>query len=125
MYVHCTIRLWCGTSTERYLQGAVSVEVHGGRTQPFCVTFNGYRPGDAPCRVDNMCTDLHLKINQREQGQVTLVSPQHSLLYTWDDPCADRTLVWNVYNNKGVGFPLDIHTDGYAIITKTCNRQVP
>lgn len=69
-------------------------------------------PGDAPILVQNYCLDLFLKIQQREQSQVTLLNPCHSLLYTWDDPTKLRHLVWNVYNNKGTGYPLDVFKDG-------------
>lgn len=64
--------------------------------------------------IKNYCTDLFLKIQQQGQGQVTLVNPYNSLLYTWDDPLKPRTLVWNIYNNKGSGFLVDILKDGYG-----------
>lgn len=32
--------------------------------------------------------------------QVALLSPYQSVLYTWDDPCKERSLLWNVYNKK-------------------------
>lgn len=57
---------------------------------------------------------MFLKIQQQDQSQVTLLSPYNSLLYTWDDPTRIRKLVWNVYNNKGSGFVLDICKDSHG-----------
>ncbi|XP_045467694.1 vacuolar protein sorting-associated protein 13C-like [Harmonia axyridis] len=94
--------------------GAITVEVTGGVTDSFKIIFYDFTPGDAPVLVQNYCSDLFLKIQQKEQSQVTLLSPYHSLLYTWDDPTRLRQLVWNVYNNKGNGFPLDIFKDGFG-----------
>lgn len=79
---------------------------------PFEIVFQEYKPGDAPVLIKNYCTDLFLKIQQQGQGQVTLVNPYNSLLYTWDDPLKPRMLVWNIYNNKGSGFLVDILKDG-------------
>ncbi|KAJ8877884.1 hypothetical protein PR048_022343 [Dryococelus australis] len=90
------------------VQCGLCVEVSGGGERPFSVTFRGYSSGDAPVRVDNLCEDLFLKIHQQDLGQVALLSPYQSVLYTWDDPCRERTLLWNVYNNKGKGFLADI-----------------
>ena len=36
--------------------------------------------------------------------QVALLSPYQSMLYTWDDPSKERSLLWNVYNKKSKGF---------------------
>ncbi|XP_063238425.1 intermembrane lipid transfer protein VPS13A-like [Bacillus rossius redtenbacheri] len=88
------------------------VDVSGGGEQPFSIAFRGYGAGDAPVRVDNLCEDLFLKIHQQDLGQVALLSPYQSVMYTWDDPCRDRVLLWNVYNNKGKGFLADIWRDG-------------
>lgn len=38
-------------------------------------------------------------------GQVALLSPYQSVLYTWDDPTKERTLMWNIYNRNKPGFP--------------------
>lgn len=46
--------------------------------------------------------------------QVALLSPYQSLLYTWDDPCKERTLLWNVYNKKSKDFMSEIWKDGYG-----------
>lgn len=43
-------------------------------------------------------------ISQSNLGQVALINPFQSLLYTWDDPTKPRELVWNVYNNKKSGY---------------------
>lgn len=95
-----------------FLQAALCVSVTGGKTAPFEITFYEYSPGDAPVLIKNYCKDLFLKILQQGQGQVTLVNPCNSLLYTWDDPLKPRLLVWNIYNNKGPGFLIDIQKDG-------------
>nr|CAD7428776.1 unnamed protein product [Timema monikensis] len=92
----------------------LEVEVNGGGEQPFSVVFNNYSLGEAPVRVDNLCEDLFLKIHQQDLGQVALLSPYQSLLYTWDDPCKERVLFWNVYNNKCKGFLGHIWKDGYG-----------
>ncbi|XP_044757951.1 vacuolar protein sorting-associated protein 13A-like [Coccinella septempunctata] len=94
--------------------GAITVEVTGGTSDSFKIIFYDFTPGDAPVLVQNYCSDLFLKIQQKDQSQVTLLSPYHSLLYTWDDPTRLRRLVWNVYNNKGSGFPLDTFKDGFG-----------
>lgn len=88
------------------------MDIKGGVNESFRVTFNEYKYGDAPVLVKNYCADLFLKIQQRDQSQVTLLNPYHSLLYTWDDPVRPRQLIWNVYNNKGPGFFVDITKDG-------------
>ncbi|XP_063908904.1 intermembrane lipid transfer protein VPS13C-like isoform X2 [Zophobas morio] len=94
--------------------GALKVEITGGISDSFRITFHEYTYGDAPILVKNYCPDLFLKIQQQEQSQVTLLSPYNSLLYTWDDPTKIRKLVWNVYNNKGTGFLIDIFKDAYG-----------
>ncbi|GJQ74448.1 hypothetical protein Trydic_g21318 [Trypoxylus dichotomus] len=95
-------------------ESALCVNVTGGRTDCFRVAFNDYKDGDAPVLVKNLCADLFLKIQQQGQGQATLVNPYHSLMYTWEDPTKPRLLLWNVYNNKGTGFNIDISKDGYG-----------
>lgn len=64
--------------------------------------------------VKNYCPDIFLKIQQQEQSQVTLLSPYTSLLYTWDDPLKTRKIVWNVYNNKNLGFIIDVNKDAFG-----------
>lgn len=93
------------------LQGALTVEVSGGKAEPFLISFKDYKKGDAPVLIENLCADLFLKINQLSQSQVTLINPYHTLLYTWDDPTKPRNLIWNIYNNKGTGFPIDVTKD--------------
>lgn len=88
------------------------MEVTGGVTDSFHVNFHDYQTGDAPVLVKNYCADIFLKIQQQDQSPVTLLSPSYSLLYTWDDPTRPRQLVWNVYNNKGNGFHIDVSKDG-------------
>lgn len=43
-----------------------------------------------------------------------MLNPYQSLLYTWDDPCKERTLLWNVYNNKGKDFCVPFWKDGFG-----------
>lgn len=93
-----------------FLQSALCVDVAGGNNSPFIVTFQKYQPGDAPVRVDNLCDDLFLKMNQLNLGQVALLSPFQSILYTWDDPTENRELVWNVYNSKTKGYTAQFNT---------------
>lgn len=87
------------------------MDVTGGKNESFFVTFNEYKEGDAPIFIKNLCPDLFLKIQQQGQSQVTLLSPFNGLMYTWDDPTKPRQLLWNVYNNKGSGFLIDISKD--------------
>lgn len=88
--------LACFCFNENNLQTAICVDVSGGTTESFHITFNDYKPGDAPILVKNMCADLFLKIQQQGQSPVTLLNPYSSLLYTWDDPIRPRQLVWNI-----------------------------
>lgn len=93
---------------------AVCVEVSGGVDGPKTISLFPYSTGDAPVRVENLCEDLFLKIHQKCLGQVTLLSPYQSVLYTWDDPTIERTLMWNLYNRKKPGFIARIHRDGFG-----------
>ncbi|CAH2046777.1 unnamed protein product, partial [Iphiclides podalirius] len=93
---------------------AVCVDVTGGTDRPFIITFKQFNSGNAPVRIENLCDDLFLKLHQVESGQVALLSPYQSMLYTWDDPAKERKLVWNIYNNKGKGFVADFSQDGYG-----------
>ncbi|UYV63297.1 hypothetical protein LAZ67_2003685 [Cordylochernes scorpioides] len=89
-------------------QSGLTVKVEAQQDAPTTITFLPYSHGDAPVRVDNFCEDLFFKIHQKGQSQVTLLSPYQSVLYTWDDPSLDHTLVWNLYNRKKPGFPSHI-----------------
>ncbi|KAM7308838.1 vacuolar protein sorting-associated protein 13A isoform X4 [Ixodes scapularis] len=93
---------------------AVCVEVSGGVDGPMKISLFPYHNGDAPVRVENLCEDLFLKIHQKCLGQVTLLSPYQSVLYTWDDPTLERTLMWNLYNRKKPGFMAHIGRDGFG-----------
>lgn len=93
---------------------AICVEVSGGVDGPTKISLFSYSSGDAPVRVENLCEDLFLKIHQKGLGQVTLLSPYQSVLYTWDDPTLERTLMWNVYNRKKPGFTAHIKQDGFG-----------
>lgn len=93
---------------------AVCVEVSGGVDGPMKISLFSYSSGDAPVRVENLCEDLFLKIHQKGLGQVTLLSPYQSVLYTWDDPTLERTLMWNIYNRKKPGFTAHIQQDGFG-----------
>lgn len=88
------------------------VEVTGGTDRPFTITFKPFTSGDAPVRIDNLCDDLFLKLQQVDSGQATLLSPYQCVLYTWDDPAKERKLLWNIYNNKGKGFEAHFEQDG-------------
>lgn len=78
--------------------------------------------GDIPLRIDNFCDDLFLKISQCNLGQVVLINPFQSLLYTWDDPTKSRELVWNVYNNKRTGYNARFERVKYNLYLVTkCN----
>lgn len=91
---------------------ALCVLVTGGETTPFAISFSQYKHGNAPLLIINRCVDVFLKFNQKGLCQTALLSPSHSLLYTWDDPSAERQLIWNVYNNKGRGCELQFSDDG-------------
>lgn len=79
--------------------------------------------GDIPLRIDNFCDDLFLKISQCNLGQVVLINPFQSLLYTWDDPTKSRKLVWNVYNNKRTGYNARFERVKYNLYLVTkCNK---
>ncbi|CAK9828583.1 Intermembrane lipid transfer protein VPS13A [Anthophora retusa] len=106
---------------------AITVEIKGGSNSPYYVTFQKYTAGDIPVRIDNFCDDLFLKISQCNLGQVALINPFQSLLYTWDDPTKPRELIWNVYNNKRTGYNAKFEKDGYGqeivplMIVEKCN----
>ncbi|KAG0431956.1 hypothetical protein HPB47_021270, partial [Ixodes persulcatus] len=101
---------------------AVCVEVSGGVDGPMKISLFPYHNGDAPVRVENLCEDLFLKIHQKCLGQVTLLSPYQSVLYTWDDPTLERTLMWNLYNRKKPGFMAHI---GRAYDSESENGVLP
>lgn len=77
---------------------------------PYRITFRRYIANDIPVRVDNLCDKLFLKLNQIGLGQVALLKPFQSLLYTWDDPTQTRELIWNVYNNNALGYRAELET---------------
>nr|XP_012219129.1 PREDICTED: vacuolar protein sorting-associated protein 13A-like isoform X1 [Linepithema humile] len=91
---------------------ALCVDIEGGINMPYRITFRRYVSGDVPVRVDNICDKLFLKLNQVGLGQVALLKPFQSLLYTWDDPTQTRELIWNVYNNSAIGYKAQFETDG-------------
>lgn len=45
---------------------------------------------------------------------MTLLSPNQSVLYTWDDPTEERVLYWNVYSKKSKGFIAKYEKEGYG-----------
>ena len=97
------------------------MEIKGGVNSPYHVTFQKYTAGDIPVRIDNFCDDLFLKISQCNLGQVVLINPFQSLLYTWDDPTKPRELVWNVYNNKKTGYNARFERVSNESRRRTCN----
>ena len=48
----------------------------------------------------------------RNQSQTTILSSNQTVLYTWDDPTMERTLMWNVYGRSKPNYP--------AAINKVC-----
>ncbi|XP_014604811.1 PREDICTED: vacuolar protein sorting-associated protein 13C-like [Polistes canadensis] len=92
---------------------ALCIEIEGGANTPYYIVFRKYMIGDVPVRVDNLCSELFLKINQINSGQVTLLNPFQSILYTWDDPSMPRELMWNIYNNKKSSYKARFDTDGF------------
>ncbi|KAH9508945.1 hypothetical protein Btru_048361 [Bulinus truncatus] len=103
----------CHNTVLRMDQGrALCVEVCGGTDTSITIIFSNYEHGDAPVRVENLCEDVFIKIHQKNQSQVTLLSPNQCILYTWDEPSAERTLMWNVYSRKKPSFPAFITKDG-------------
>ncbi|KAL6266414.1 hypothetical protein P5V15_003265 [Pogonomyrmex californicus] len=91
---------------------ALCVKIEGGVNTPYRIMFRRHVAGDIPVRVDNLCDKLFLKLNQVDLGQVALLKPFQSLLYTWDDPTQTRELIWNVYNNNAIGYTAQFETDG-------------
>ncbi|EFN62404.1 Vacuolar protein sorting-associated protein 13A [Camponotus floridanus] len=98
---------------------ALCIEIEGGMNAPYRITFRRYIANDIPVRVDNLCDKLFLKLNQIGLGQVALLKPFQSLLYTWDDPTQTRELIWNVYNNNALGYRAELETDGCGHETVT------
>jgi len=45
----------------------------------------------------------------RGQSQTTVLSANQGLLYTWDDPTSERTLMWNVYGRGRLDLPAEIN----------------
>lgn len=86
------------------------MEIEGSINTSYRITFRKYLAGDVPVRVDNLCDKLFLKLKQVNLGQVAILNPFQSLLYTWDDPTETRELIWNVYNNNGVGYKARFET---------------
>ncbi|XP_065221412.1 intermembrane lipid transfer protein VPS13A-like isoform X2 [Planococcus citri] len=111
---HFYINQACQTVLRMDKGSAIVVDIVGGDNKPFLIAFQDYKIGDAPVRIDNFCEDLFLKVSQENSGQVTLLSPYQSLLYTWDDPTLERKLQWNVYNRKNKGFMANFKTEGYG-----------
>ncbi|KAK3591108.1 hypothetical protein CHS0354_035920 [Potamilus streckersoni] len=97
--------------------GALCVEVAGGTQTPFTILFRDYDVGDAPVRVENLCDDVFIKIHQKGQSQTSLLSANQKVLYTWDDPALERTLMWNVYGRDKPDHVAFINKDGYDKVT--------
>ncbi|KAF2367875.1 Vacuolar protein sorting-associated protein 13 SHR-binding domain [Trinorchestia longiramus] len=94
--------------------------------EPMVVSFEPYSCGDAPVRIENWCDDLVLRVRQLTH-QVTLVQQRQSLLYTWDDPSADRQLFWSPYDEKRKEFKALIKKSGSGseLITIQTTRNMP
>lgn len=46
--------------------------------------------------------------------KVTVLNPNQSVLYTWDDPTEERVLYWNVYGKKSKGFVAKYEKEGFG-----------
>ena len=44
----------------------------------------------------------------RGQSQTMVLASNDTVLYTWDDPTAERMLMWNVYGRSKPNYPTDI-----------------
>lgn len=45
---------------------------------------------------------------------MTVLNPNQSVLYTWDDPTEERVLYWNVYGKKSKGFVARYEKEGFG-----------
>eukprot|EP00058_Branchiostoma_floridae_P021770 XP_002607260.1 hypothetical protein BRAFLDRAFT_88208 [Branchiostoma floridae] len=107
---HTTVlRMWNGT--------ALTVNVAGGMESPTTITFTPFQPGDAPVRVVNCCHNAFIRFHQKGMSQVIVLTPNQSVLYTWDDPTEERTLWWNLYKRDKPSFPARINQDNAGIET--------
>ncbi|CAH1274208.1 VPS13A [Branchiostoma lanceolatum] len=107
---HTTVlRMWNGT--------ALTVNVAGGTESPTTITFTPFQPGDAPVRVVNCCHNAFIRFHQKGMSQVIVLTPNQSVLYTWDDPAEERTLWWNLYKRDKPSFPARINQDNAGIET--------
>ncbi|CAB3363763.1 Hypothetical predicted protein [Cloeon dipterum] len=99
----------------------LNVKVTGGADSPFTIMFTNFEPGDAPIRIDNLCELIHIKIHQSDPGQptsfqaATVLNPYQSILYTWDNHCKERVLLWNACNSNTDDMPVNIWKDGCGI----------
>lgn len=98
----------------------LTVEVVGGNDISFSVVFRNYCSGDAVVRVDNMCEELVVRLQQRGAAPV-LLGPGHSLLYTWDEPCRERVLLWSVAKEE-TPHVAEFWSDGYGHVSITTAR---
>jgi len=58
--------------------------------------------------------------------QVTVLNPNQSVLYTWDDPTEERVLYWNVYGKKSKGFVAKYEKEGFGQErTSVCQIKPP
>ncbi|KAL3882618.1 hypothetical protein ACJMK2_028943 [Sinanodonta woodiana] len=96
---------------------ALCVEVAGGTQTPFTILFRDYDVGDAPVRIENLCDDVFIKIHQKGQSQTSVLSANQKVLYTWDDPASERSLMWNVYGRDKPDHLAFINKDGYDKVT--------
>nr|XP_034335213.1 vacuolar protein sorting-associated protein 13A isoform X3 [Crassostrea gigas] len=93
---------------------AVCVEVTGGLETSRTISFTDYDIGDAPVEIENLCEDVFIVIRQKGQHQMTVLGQDQAILYTWDNPTGNRTLLWNVYNGKkSQESEIDITKDSY------------
>lgn len=87
--------------------GGLNADVHVTESAVY-ITFTDYYDGDAPALIVN---EMAVPMTYWEKGNVNkrVLMPKSKILYTWADPCGERTLCWN--NGKNVA-ENDLRRDG-------------
>jgi vacuolar protein sorting-associated protein 13A/C len=73
------------------------------------IVFGPYYPGAAPVRLDNFLSQATIEFHQANSGQMHILHPGKSMLYTWDEPLNPKYICW-----KAVGSEEDM-TKTYCI----------
>ncbi|XP_028401865.1 vacuolar protein sorting-associated protein 13C-like [Dendronephthya gigantea] len=65
-------------------------------------------------RLENLCEDISIKLHQKDSGTTTVLLPLTSIVYLWDEPGGDLTLLWQPenYHNHPENIPLN--KDGFG-----------